>query len=83
MKKGVPYCFLSSPYFLATSETCFIFPLLSLLFACADGFRQSWVNHVKVSVLMRRTRNFWPVGKSGVLHTTFPFSDQVSLSLSL
>lgn len=43
MKKGVSYLFfLSSPYFLATCETFFIFPVLSLLFAWLDGFRQSW-----------------------------------------
>lgn len=87
MKKGVPYFFLSSTYFSAMSETFFIFPSLSLLFCLCRWILAVLVNHTKMSALVRKTRNLWHVGKSGVLHfhfqitSTFPLSDQVSLSL--
>lgn len=81
MKKGVPYFFPSSTYFLAIRETFFIFPLLSLLFCLCRWILAVLMIHTKMSALVRKTRNLWHVGKSGVLNSTFPLSDQVSLSL--
>lgn len=81
MKKGVPYFFPSSTYFSAISETFFIFPLLSLLFCLCGWILAVLVNHTRKSALVRKARNLWHIGKSGVLHSTFPLSHQVSLSL--